>query len=277
MDRLVLAYLVDLSTVGIYNYAILVASASLFVVSPFGTVLVPRISALFARQESAAIRKVTPTSISLLALIYVPVALGLAAISPFFLGALVGPGYDAASLPLAILLVLTAVTIPYAILGSLAAGIRRTPALMKASGLALLANVAVSVVLVPRIGMAGAALGNSAMSWVPFLVLYLELRKTGLIQFDQRSLAGIWGAALVMGVSVAVPVGWLGYRPVLAPPFLAIGVGVFALMLRYVRAVTPDMAAALVHALPRWAEFLRPAVAWFVAVDPAGPTPRGGV
>lgn len=275
-DRLVLAYLVDLSSVGIYNYAILVASASLLVVSPFGTVLVPRISALFARKESTAIRKVTRTSISLLVLVYVPVALGLAAISPFFLGALVGPGYAAASLPLAILLVLTAATIPYAVFGSLAAGTRRTSLLMKASGLALLTNVLVSVILVPRTGMTGAALGNSAMTWVPFFVLYLGLRKTGLIQFDPRSLAGIWGSALTMVASVAVPFAWLGYRPVLAPLFLMIGIVVFALMLRFVRAVTSDMAAALVHALPRRGEFLRPAIAWFVAVDPTEPTPKGG-
>ncbi|MFZ0890941.1 MAG: flippase [Thermoplasmata archaeon] len=267
VDRLVLASIANLSAVGIYNYAILIASGSLFIIAPFSTILVPRISALFGRNDLDSIRAVARTSSSLIVLVYVPFGLGLAAIGPFLLRFLVGGAFVSASFPMALLLAITAVFIPYVVLVNLAAGIRRTPALARASGCALAANIALSIVLVPRIGIVGAALGNSAMSWAPFLALYFGLRDTRLIQFDLLSLARMWVAAGAMVVVVAGPLILLHYQAVFVPIFIVIGAGVFLASVRLTRAVSNDVANALVRFLPRWAGVLRPSICWIAACD----------
>jgi O-antigen/teichoic acid export membrane protein len=267
VDRLVLSSLVDLSTVAIYNYAILVTAGSLFVVGPFATVLVPRISTFFGRDEPDAIRRVSQTSATLIVLVYVPFALGLAAIGPFLLRFLVGSAFVAASFPLAALLGITAASIPYTILISLASGIRRTGSLLHASALALVANIGFSVVLVPRIGMIGAAFGNSSMYWVAFLVLYFELRGTDLVRFDSRSITRIWTASATMFVAVVVPLTLLGYDPTFVPLFIAVGTVVFLASLRLTRAVPDDAADALIRFLPRWAGVVRPTICWVAACE----------
>jgi O-antigen/teichoic acid export membrane protein len=270
VDRLVLASITSLTAVGIYNYAILIASGSLFIIAPFTTILVPRISAHFGRNDFSAIRAVTQTSSSLIVLVYVPFGLGLAAIGPFLLRYLVGPAFVSASFPMALLLGITAVFVPYTVLVNLAAGTRRTPALARASACALLANIALSIVLVPRIGIVGAALGNSAMSWAPFLALYLELRGTHLVRFDLRSLGRIWIAAGVMFVTVAVPLILLRYHPIFVFLMIAIGAALFLVLLRVVRAISADVANALIRFLPRWAGGLRPAICWVSACHLCG-------
>lgn len=267
IDRLILASIVNLPTVGIYNYAILFASASLFVVSPFAAILLSRISALFGRNEPAKIRTLVGTANTLVVLAFVPVALGVAALGPFLLRYIVGPAFVAASLPMAVLLVISAVFVPFTNLVSLATGTRRTSIIMVSSACALFANAALSVALVPHIGMLGAALGNSSMFWAPFLVLYFALRRTGLVQFDLRSISRIWAAAAAMAIVVAVPLTLLNYAPVFVPVFVALGVFAFLALLRLLRALPREATDELHRHLPSWASALRPIICWAAACD----------
>ena len=262
VDRLVLASLTALSTVGVYNYAILMTTGSMFLVGPIATVLVPRISALFGRNDLDAIRAAGRTSITLVVLVFVPFALGLAAVGPFVLRLLLGSAFVPASVPLAMLLVISAASIPYVILVALASGVRRTGLILEASALALLANVGLSVGLVPSMGMMGAAVGNSAMYWVALLTVYVGLRGTDLVRFDTASIARIWSSSLAMFVAVALPLAFLGYRAVFVIGFIAVGIVVLLVSLRLVRAVPEDAVAALVHQLPRWAASVCPVVCW---------------
>ncbi len=262
VDRLVLASLTALSTVGVYNYAILMTTGSMFLVGPVATVLVPRISAMFGRSDLDAIRAAGRTSITLVVLVFVPFALGLAAVGPFVLRLLLGSTFVSASVPLAMLLVISAASIPYVILVALASGIRRTGLLLEASALALLANVGLSVGLVPSAGMIGAAVGNSAMYWVALLTVYFGLRGTDLVRFDTASIARIWLASLAMFVTVALPLALLGYRAAFVVGFIAVGVVVLLVSLRLVRAVPADAVTALVAQLPKWAAFVCPLVCW---------------
>ncbi len=262
VDRLVLASLSDLASVGVYNYAILVGSGSLIITNPFSTILVPKLSERFGSGERDAIRGMVTTSITLVVLLYVPFALALAAIGPALLALLVGGAFVAASTPMAILLGLTAVAVPATILTSLAAGVRRPGALVRASAFAVVANAGISFVLVPRIGMDGAAIGNSAMIWGAFLVLWLSLRDTGFVQIDLRSVGRIWASAAVMAGAIALPLYLFGYPLALLPVALAAGLGVLLVMLRLTRAVPAEVVAFFEGLLPRWLRFVRPAIEW---------------
>jgi stage V sporulation protein B len=267
VDRLVLASVSDLASVGFYNYTLLFVGGSLIITGPFSTVLLPRISELFGRNDRNGIRAVSRTSITLVVLLYVPFALAIAALGPFLLGVLVGGAFVQDSLPLAVLLTITAVAIPYTILGSLAAGIRRTPVLLRAAAGALAANAFLSILLVPRIGILGAAIGNSAMYWTPLAVLALELRGTGLFQIDLRSMARIWAASIAMSLTIGLPLLLFGYRPLLVGASVVVGLLVLLGALRLARAIPPDAADPLVDVVPRRLNFLIPAVCWVARCD----------
>ncbi len=267
IDRLVLASIANLATVGVYNYAILFASASLFVVAPFTSILTPQISAYFGRGERTQIRNIVRTSNVLVILAFVPMALALAALGPFLLRYIVGAAFVGASAPMALLLVISAVFIPVTNLISLASGIRRTSILMVSSSCALVANAALSVALVPHFGMLGAALGNSAMFWAPCLVLYFVLQDTGLVQFDLRSIARIWAAATAMALTIAAPLIYVHYAPIFVPLVVAVGVVVFLASLRLLRALPREATDELNRHLPHWASALRPLICWAAACN----------
>lgn len=271
VDRLVLASIVNLANVGIYNYALLIASGSLAVVGPFATILMPKASKLFGRRDDNEIRVLTRNAITLITLVYVPVGLGIAALGPFLLRFLAGPGFVAASIPMIALLIISAVFVPYSILSSIAAATRKTTAFVKAAGLALATNVALSIILVPRVGMLGAAFGNSSMEWVPFLVFYVELRSTGLVRFDLHSLSRVWLASGVMFAVVGVPLWVSGYDLILVPVFVALGVVSLAVSLRLLGAIGGETATTLTQLLPRWLYGIRHAIYWLA---PAHKTDR---
>ncbi len=262
IDRLILATLSNLSSVGVYNYAILVGTGSVIVVAPFATILIPKISEQFGRGDRAAIRGTVRTAISLIVLLYAPIALALAAIGPVLLRYLVGPSFVPAAGPMAVLVIVGAVAIPYSVLSSLAAGVRRTGALVYASLFAIGANAALSFLLVPRLGMIGAAAGNSSMTWGIALVLLLVLRDTGLVEFDRAALARIWVSSAVLGAVVGVPLYLLDDPAWLVPPLLLVGLGVLLVLLRYTRAVSGEVRDFLEEMLPHPLGFVRPVLRW---------------
>lgn len=285
VDRLILATLADLASVGVYNYAILVGSGSLIVVAPFATILIPKISEAFGRGEPQAIRAMIRTSNTLIVLVYVPFALAIASVGPFLLRFLVGPQFVAASEAMALLLVLTAIAVPYSVLTSLAAGVRRPWSLVGASTAAIGANAGLSFLLVPRLGMVGAAVGNSAMSWGVLIVLLVALRRTGLLAFDTTSIGRIWAAGLLMAAVIGLPLYEFGYSGFLAVPLVVVGLAVLLVGLRLSRAVPMEVRGFLERMLPRWLEFVKPAIRWaapceavFAGAEAEPPTrvPPGG-
>ena len=265
VDRLVLASIANLGTVGVYNYAILFATAALFLVTPIQSVLTPRISALFARGEWSRIRAVVWNASTLIALVFVPISLGVAALGPLLLRLLVGPEFVPAAVPLAVLLVISALFIQFNVLVSLSSGTRRTSVLMVSSLSALIANAALSILLVPYMGMLGAAIGNSAMFWAPFLVLSYSWRRSDLARVDLRAIGAIWAASAALSLTMGVPLLVLHYVPIYVPLFVALGVGVFLVALRLLRALPAETTDELMRHLPRWAYGLRPIICWSAA------------
>ncbi len=262
IDRLVLSSIANLTTVGVYNYAILFATAAFFVANPFASILNTRFSALFGRSEWTHIRTTFRNSSTLIVLAFVPLALGAAALGPVLLRYVVGRAFVAAAIPLAALLGISAVFITANVLFSLATGIRRTTTLLAASSCALVGNASLSILLVPHLGMLGAAIGNSAMFWAPFFVLRYSLRNTGLVEYDLRAILAIWVAAGAMAVLIGVPLLLLHYTPIYVPVFVALGVAVFLVLLRLLRALPAETTDELNRQLPRWGSWLRPLICW---------------
>ena len=135
VDRFVVSYLLNLSLLGIYNFALLISSAIGFIVSPFLTILLPKLSEMYGLNKKDDIRKYVAKGIELLSTIYVPVAMLVAALSSSILLFLSNSTYLPASIPVMIVLVVSSLFVSGNILSVSLQGIRQTKIFLITSSL----------------------------------------------------------------------------------------------------------------------------------------------
>ena len=98
-DRFLVSGLLSLSSLGIYNFALLISTSISFLATPFNNILMPKFSEMFGKGQKNEIRSITKISATLLSSFYIPIAVGIAAIAPNIL-VLLGGGRDILLVPL---------------------------------------------------------------------------------------------------------------------------------------------------------------------------------
>ena len=222
-DRFVVSGLMSLSELGIYNFALLIASAISFLAIPFNNILMPKFSEFFGRGEKDRIASTSEVSTTLLSYFYVPSALGIAALAPIILNLLGGTQYVAGSMPLRIIMFATALFITQNIIVQAVASIRRTRLLLYSSSIALVGNIALSIVLIPPFGLIGAALGYSSVYAITFALLYYFARKESVVSLDLIGIAKVWTSAVLMFVIVDYVSDLMGLRILYLPMYVVLG------------------------------------------------------
>lgn len=197
-DRFVVAGLLNLSELGVYNFALLIVSSIGFISVPFNNILLPKFSEYFSESLKDKITQSVRGSSLLLSSLYTPAALGIAALSPMILTFLGGKSYEGASSALLIIMIISSVFITSNILTQVIAAIRRTKLFIYSSGFALAANVAFSIILIPKFGLIGAALGFSSVYAATFIILYYFARKENVVRFDLSGLSKVWASSIIM-------------------------------------------------------------------------------
>ncbi|MEM3844688.1 MAG: oligosaccharide flippase family protein, partial [Candidatus Parvarchaeota archaeon] len=104
VDRFVVSYFLSLSVLGIYNFALLISSAISFLVSPFVTILLPKLSEMYGMGLKDEMNKYIAKGIELLSTVYAPVAMLIAALSSYILLFLSSSEYLPASIPITIVM-----------------------------------------------------------------------------------------------------------------------------------------------------------------------------
>jgi O-antigen/teichoic acid export membrane protein len=166
---------------------------------------------------SGLVRGRTASTVALLA---VPGALGLCLLAPG-LASLLGPGYEQAALPLRILApALVALFMNTVLLHALIA-VGRAEALPRLTAARVVAAVVFAVLLVPRFGVAGAAVGFLASE---LLLGALAWRACAIARFAVP-LAKPLGLALCASLPMTLAVARFGGRPVAAA---LLGAGIYA-------------------------------------------------
>lgn len=198
VDRFVVSYLLNLSILGIYNFALLISSALAFIIGPFSTILLPKLSEMYARGEVDKMKYNISKGIEISTLIYVPIALLVASLSSYIILFLSNGGYLGASIPVMMVLIVSSVFISGNILSVGLQSIRKTRIFVITSSVALLSNLILSVLLIPKFQMIGAAIGYSSITVSSFLVLFYYGKKYGVLQFEGIKLAKIYSSGLAM-------------------------------------------------------------------------------
>lgn len=201
-DRFIVAGLLNLENVAVYNFALIAAYAVTILVIPINNILLPKLSEYYSQGNRDLVAKRSDSTITILSAFYVPFALGVAVLSGSILRVFAGSAYASGAIPLTIILLASAAFVSTNILSQEIAAIRKTRAFLYSSSIALTLNIVLSFVLVPRFGLLGAAVGYSSVYVGTFLTLRHFTKKWSIFSINRRAIAKIWFASVIMALCV---------------------------------------------------------------------------
>ena len=253
-DRFVVAGLLNLSELGVYNFALLIVSSIAFLAVPFNNILLPKFSQYFSEDSREKISQSVRGSSLLLSSLYTPAALGIAALSPMVLDLLGGKSYEGASSALLIIMVLSSVFIASNILTQAIASVRRTKLFIYSSGMALAANVIFSIILIPYFGLIGAAFGFSSVYAATFAILYIYARRENLVSFDLSGTVKVWISSAIM---FAVVIAFrdliqpsIHFSLLTLPAYILLGAGVYLASARMLKVFSHEDKTMILSLFP---------------------------
>jgi len=199
-----------------------------------GTAILPALSRFIARDDAGGAQRVQSNAIELGMLLTIPAAVGLYfAAQPLTAAIYLGGKFDSTDVASTAATVAMLVTgLPAFVLvkvltpGFFARRDTRTPVWTAAISLAI--NVALNLVLIPRMGVAGLALASALAAWVNCLMLYVQLHRRGHFQLEGALLWRIGRiilSAAAMGAAIMLlePLGRAHYGGDLINRVVSIG------------------------------------------------------
>ncbi|MCL4334999.1 MAG: polysaccharide biosynthesis C-terminal domain-containing protein [Candidatus Thermoplasmatota archaeon] len=259
IDRLIVAGVLNLSLLGIYNIALLISSSVTLLSTPINYVIFSIFSENFGMRDFVSLRSNFRTSTLILSVFYVPFAVLLASLSRPVILLLAGPAYLPSAFPLIIILFSYGLFCSANITTQIIGAIERTRVFFVSTGASLLSNLLLSIILIPRYGITGASIGYSSVVAVDLLFQYIIMKKTGLIKYDLKGLFKIWGSSLMMFVFVFYLSEFLEVNPhlllAMLPVNIIIGLVIYTLLIRYLKPLSNDDCYLLRREIPKlkWA------------------------
>ena len=257
VDRFVVSYFLNLSLLGIYNFALLVSSAIGFIVGPFSTILLPKLSEMYGLEKREEIKNYVAKGIELISTIYVPVALLVAALSSSILLFLSSDKYLPASIPVMIILVVSSAFVSGNILSVSLQGVRKTKIFLITSSSALISNFIISILLIPRYQMMGASIGSSSISAVSFFILYYYARKFDVLKFEGIKIAKIYISGFAMFFVIMVLQNVFLYSPLKLFLYIILGFAIYSGMIKVMKTFNRGDLDFIMLLIPWWLQRLR--------------------
>ena len=260
-DRFVVTYLMSTTYLGIYNFSILIMSGIGFITIPFNNIILPKFSEFYGNNNRENIRENVGASSLLLYYFYVPVALGIAALSPMVLYFVAGPDYVSGQYALMILMFIPAIFISQNVLTQAISSVRKTSIFIYSTLASLVANIVISFTLIPFLGLVGAALGLSSTSLVTFVILSYLGKKENIVKFQIGGILKIWISAIFMFAVVFsmmhILVAIYGYNILLLGFLMLVGALIFTAITKYMKIFSSDQKEYVLGMFPESMRFLR--------------------
>ncbi len=234
-DRFVVAGLMNLSQLGVYNLSLLIATSIGFIAAPFNNILLPKFSEWYGKGMKSAIRENFRASSLLLSALFVPAALGIASLSGVLIRLLAGTGYLPGEIPLDIIIVAGAAFVVQNIAIQALASIRMTKLFILSGSVSLGANILISYMLIPYLGTIGAAIGFVSVYASTFAILFYFARKYEVAKLDIPGTVKVWIASGIMFAAVHFMVVLFSYSEIMLPVYILFGTAVFLLSARYIK------------------------------------------
>jgi O-antigen/teichoic acid export membrane protein len=251
VDRFVVSFFLNLSLLGIYNFSLLVVTVFGLLTGPFSTVLFSKLSEVYSKEGRYRVKEYASTAAGLLMMMFLPLALIVAAISRSVLTFLAGPAYVLAWAPLTTILIVHSIFVPNSVIGVSLQATRRTRIFFLISSLSLIFNFLFSILLIPRFGIEGAAIGYSSMYFVRFIFLYYFGRRFDTFSLDYvKALKTMLSGLSVFAVLFAFQT-YFGYSPLRMFAYIFIGLILYAFMVKMLRTFSASDMDLLTKILPK--------------------------
>ena len=169
--------------VAFYRVATLAASFVVIILQVSNTVVSPYVSRLHAQNDMRGIEALVGKTNKLIVLATIPLVVGIVVAGPWLLSTFYGADFAAAYLPL---LLLTAGQAVNALLGTVALLLNMTghqKDVTKAMTFALLLNIVLHLLLLPRFGLEGAAFSTMTMLITWNLILWFRVKQRLRIKY----------------------------------------------------------------------------------------------
>lgn len=234
-DRFILASLLNLSVLGIYNLALLVATSLNFIVFPFNNILLPKFSQWYSKDLQYLVKSIFRASGLLLSAVFVPIAIMTIALSPLILSLFGGPEYLRGAIPMDIIILVIAIFIQQNLITQVLAAIKLTNLFILTSSVSLTINIIFSFWLTPLFGMIGAAIGLSSVYVSGFMLLYHFGAKNNILEFAILGVVKVWIASGFLYLAIRISMFILGQEIILIPLYLMIGLITYVVTFRILR------------------------------------------
>lgn len=235
-DRFIVAGLMNLSQLGIYNFALLVASTIGIIAFPFNNMLLPKFSELFGRGDFNSIKIISSISTRLLTSIFAPISLGVVALSNIVLQFLSGSNsYSYGIIPLDIIVLGVSVFVELNVITQVLAATKNTRFFIISSSLSLFLNIILSIILVPVLGMTGAAIGFVSVYALTFFVLRYFAGKSWSLKYDRFPTIKIWVSSLVMFLVMQLIIMFTSGNADLLPLYILVGAVIYLFVFKLLK------------------------------------------
>jgi stage V sporulation protein B len=250
IDRIVVSYFINLSYLGIYNFALIIASVATYLIFPVSNLLIPKLSTFFSLDNKEGFKSSIRILLNIVSLIYIPAALGIAALSRIILYEFAGTQYIIAYIPLMIIMFVTSFFIGSVVLSSGISSIRKTKIFVYSSGLSLLSNVILSILLIPTFNIIGAAIAYSSMNTVNFVIVYHYARKFGVNNYDIPRVIKIWISSIMMFGAIFVIQGMFPYSMLNIFLYILLGLAIYIVQIKAFRLISAEEMNYILSVIP---------------------------
>jgi len=187
---------------------------------------------MYGRGDMDSLRLYSSKAIELLLALYIPIALIVASISPSILLFLANPSYLPGYIPITVITIINALFISSNILGVSLQAVRKTRLFLISSSLALISNFIFSILLIPKFGIDGAAVGFSSIYVMAFIVTYHYARKYKTVYFEKAKIAKIIVSGIIMFSVVFALQMHFWYSPLKMFAYIILGFVIYAFLVR---------------------------------------------
>ncbi len=257
IDRIVVSYFINLSDLGIYNFALLIVAAGGYTIYPIRNLLLPKLSSFFSLDNKFAFNEGMRMLLNITSLIYIPAALGIAALSKVLLFVFAGPEYIIAWMPLSIIMVSSALFIGTGVLASGISSIRRNNIFVISSVLSLESNLLLSIILIPKFYIMGAAIAYSSMSVINFIIIYPYARKYKVSNYDIPRIIKIWLASIIMATILFELKNFFAFNMITTFSYIVLGMIIYLIEIKLFKLVSTREMGFIVTIMPKKLKYIK--------------------
>lgn len=192
------------SEVGIYRVASQLSGFSVLLCLAICAILPPKISSLSIQNQWDTIAKVVTRSITTSLVLSIPITLAGFILAEPLLNFFYGPEFDEGTLVCLILLIMQIIAVFVYILGVTLSGVNHPRLAFRATVFSISLNVVLDLILIPIIGISGAAIATLISYIVDLTLIYIFLSRYITIRFEVRPIAHIIVAALIMTLFIVI-------------------------------------------------------------------------